>query len=551
MQHQLIDTMLDRVVSGLQRKQLTKPSRWAMACRVMGEPYPGKWNFKHHPWLLGMHDSTAEMNVGQKSAQMGYTETVLNLTFYNIDVKNVDCLYVLPAKTPGASNFSAGRFDRALELSPHLASMFSDVKNVGHKRAGSANLYIRGSRARSGLKEIPVGFIVLDEVDEMLQANIPLALERASGQVEWMAWLLSTPTIPGTGINKYYVESSQEHFHFKCPCCSVFTELIFPESVVICGEDEVDPELEKSHYICKECKNVLDHGKKIDFLFNGKWIESFKNRSSRGFHVNQLYSSARAGTAPNIVKSYFRSLKDPAEETEFYNSKLGLPHTVAGAQLNDEDIANHTQSYRNGKLTPRGIVTMGIDVGKYFHFEITDWIIGKVDGDDFSTDARARILLSGKHTDVNELSRLMLYWGISQAVIDANPDGRVSIQFANKHFGRVRLCTFNHHISGKDVHPGKMEEHNVQVNRTSWLDLALGRFRRPEAIIVPMDIDREFKEQLKVPCRIYKKDKDGNSIAYYESSGKDDHYAFARLYNEVAFKLSTKIGAARTIQSPL
>jgi phage terminase large subunit GpA-like protein len=131
-----------------------------------------------------MHDSEAELNVGQKSAQMGYTETVLNITFYNIDVRNIDCLYVLPAKTPDASDFSAARFDPALELSPHLSKIFSEVKNVGHKRAGTTNLYIRGSRSRAGLKSVPVGFIVLDELDEMTQENVRWLLkERRSGQL--------------------------------------------------------------------------------------------------------------------------------------------------------------------------------------------------------------------------------------------------------------------------------------------------------------------------------------------------------------------------------
>jgi phage terminase large subunit GpA-like protein len=140
MDHELARVFAKRIAEGLKRKNLTTCSRWACECRVMGQPFPGRWTFDHHPWLRGMHDSEAELNVGQKAAQMGFTETVLNIVFYHIDIKAVDCLYVLPAKTPDASDFSAARFDPALESSPHLASLFSDVKNVGHKRAGSANL---------------------------------------------------------------------------------------------------------------------------------------------------------------------------------------------------------------------------------------------------------------------------------------------------------------------------------------------------------------------------------------------------------------------------
>jgi phage terminase large subunit GpA-like protein len=220
MEHAIAKLMRERIASGLKRKSVTSCSKWAETYRFVDKPYVGNWSFRYLPWQRGMHDSDAPLNVGQKSAQAGYTETVLNRTFYMIDVKGVDCLYVLPSSTPDASDFSASRFDSALDLSPHLAAMFSDVKNIGHKRAGSSNLYIRGSRSRSQLKSIPVGFIVLDELDEMEQDNIPLALQRTAGQFESQVWMLSTPTIPDEGINKYFKTSNQEHFFFKCPGCS-------------------------------------------------------------------------------------------------------------------------------------------------------------------------------------------------------------------------------------------------------------------------------------------------------------------------------------------
>jgi 5-methylcytosine-specific restriction protein A len=234
-------TFLDRIVAGLRRKSVTQASRWATTYRVMGPPYPGQWTFKYHPWLKEMHDSKAEHNVGRKSAQMGFTETVLNLVFYNIDVLSVNCLYVLPALKPDATDFSASRFDPALELSDYLTKLFSDVKNIGHKRAGTTNLYIRGSKSRAGLKSVPVGLIILDEVDEMRQKNIPLALERSAGQLHKQDWMISTPTIPEYGIEKYFSETTKEHFFFSCPHCSKQIELIFPESMIITADNVGDP----------------------------------------------------------------------------------------------------------------------------------------------------------------------------------------------------------------------------------------------------------------------------------------------------------------------
>jgi len=150
-------------------------SKWAQTYRFKQGK---KMTFDLHPWSKAMHDSEASFNVGMKAAQMAYTETMLNCTFFKMDIEGVNCLYVFPNKNPDASDFSASRFDPALEESEHLKRMFSDVKNVGHKRAGPANLWIRGSKSRIGLKSIDPSFVVLDEVDEMDKDNIQLAFRR-------------------------------------------------------------------------------------------------------------------------------------------------------------------------------------------------------------------------------------------------------------------------------------------------------------------------------------------------------------------------------------
>ena len=217
--------LVERLVSGLRRSAVKTPSKWAETYRKVKD---GPWTFKHFPWLREMHDSTAFKNVGQKSAQMGFTETLLNLTFYAIDIRGLDCLYVLPNKNPDASDFSSGRFAPALALSPHLQNLFTDTDNVGHKRAGAANLYIRGSQSRAGLKSLPINYLLMDEVAEFVEENIPLAFARTDGQLEKRIWMVSTPTIDGHGIGKYWDDSDKRHFFFKCPSCSRRIELKFP-----------------------------------------------------------------------------------------------------------------------------------------------------------------------------------------------------------------------------------------------------------------------------------------------------------------------------------
>ena len=537
--HTLEQLLREKVAAGLKRKAIKTCSAWAQEYRVMGQPFPGKWGFKHHPWVKEMHDCTAEMVVGQKGAQLAYTETVLNKAFYNIDVLGVSVLYVLPASTPDASDFSKARFDPALELSEHLSILFSNVKNIGHKRAGSANLYIRGSRSRSQLKSLPVGLIILDEVDEMKQENVPLAFERTSGQVHKQVYLISTPTIDNYGINAFFRQSTQEHYFFPCPLCGVFTQLIFPDCLVITADDPTDREIEKTHIICKECKGVLDHNAKTDFLAKGKWVAEKPDRTVRGFHVSQLYSCTVKPAA--LAESYLKAQTNPADEQEFYNSKLGLTHIVEGARITKKDIEECTGDFKKKDVGVPGFVTMGVDVGKWLHYEIDQWFFdeSKISAD-INLVANCRLLTEGKVTHFEQLDDLMKKFGVSFCVIDANPERRKALEFAQRFYGRVRLCFYARGINTKVIHLHTEDEMTMNVDRTTWLDLSFSRFRR-RAIALPQDVSEEWKAHMKALVRIYSKDDQGNPVGSYVKGNEDDHFAHARVYSEMALPLGASL----------
>src|SRR5690606_17144495 len=132
-----------------------------------------------------------------------------------------------------------------------------------------------GGRSRSQLKSVPTALIILDEVNEMPEENIPLALERFSGQDVKQAMLLSTPDVPGHGINKYYMDSTMERFFFKCLFCGKHIEWKFPESIVITAERVTERSLRDSHYICYECKHPYTQEEKIEATSHGKFVAEF------------------------------------------------------------------------------------------------------------------------------------------------------------------------------------------------------------------------------------------------------------------------------------
>lgn len=538
--------MAERISSGLKRKSVTTPSRYACAYRVMSKPIPGLWSFKYHPWLKEPHDSTSPFTVVQKAAQLGFTEWALNVTFFKVDVESTDVLYILPSESD-ASDFSAGRFNPAIEASPYLSKLFSDVSNVGHKRAGQNNIYIRGSRSRSKLKSIPTGVVIFDEVDEMIQKNIPLALERASGQKVRQFLFLSTPTIEFTGINEYFIDTTQEHFFFRCPGCSRLIELTFPECLVITAERIDDPNVYNSHLKCSHCNKKLDHELKSEYFQKSEYVPTFSDRENRGFTVNQMYSCFLHPS--NLAISYLKGQKDDADLQEFYNSKLALPHTPTDAKIDDAMIQSCIRNYLKGITNKLPWVTMGVDVGKYLHVEIDEWNLPKIrtPGLDINDEATCRILFEGTVTTFEELDTLMRQYRVLACVVDRHPETREAYKFATRFWGRVLLCMYGRGLYGKQVQLGSESERTITVDRTSWLDLSLGRFKN-KTIELPLDLSDEYIKHIKNPVRVPQKDADGNPIVKYINTD-DDHFAHARNYSEIALPLAIGAGQVSNISS--
>lgn len=541
--------MLQRAAAQFERSSVQNASKWACKYRVMGKPIEGPWTFKYHAWLKEMHEADCVEAVGMKSAQGGFTEWLLNTALFRMDVFRESAAYFLPNKFPDASDFSATRFEKALDLSPHIRGMFTKSNNAGLKSTTFADLYIRGFNSPSALKSIPVPNLFYDEYDEMELDNIALSEERASGQFDKHLFKISTPTRANFGIHERYLASTQERFYFRCPHCSRFIVLEYPDNFVYIAED-----MERSHIICNLCKHQIDHKTK-HFLFTetGNWVaENLKVRrdDTRGFRINQLYS---ATVSPlEFARAISRAANDEFYEQELFNSKLGLPYTAKGSQVNDDDLNNCMTSDRqiHTPVTNYNLIrTLGIDVGKHFHFIVLEWAfapdfdLSKITSArvDYNNVCVPKLIRAGKTTDVKVLSEAMRTYQINHAVMDMNPEQRTARAFADEFPAHVNLCYYIYGNTGRVITKGKSDspitgEYQINAHRTVWVDTALSRFKS-KRILLPCDLDKEFKDHIKAPSRRYKKDRHGQVIATYDANSAD-HYAHALTYAEIALPLA-------------
>ena len=543
------------IADGLQDRTLTTCSRWAAKRRMMGEPFPGPYSWKFHPWVREMHDSWAGFNYAMKGAQLGVTECGINRALYTIDKLRRDVLYVLPTSL-NARDFSKSRFDAALSLSPYLKAIFTDTNTVELKRAGANSLYIRGSRGDSNLKSIPASELILDEVDEMAPKQIGLALERLSGQIHKHVWGISTPTIPEYGIHKLYKTSSQEHFFFRCPSCLRLTELVWPECIEIIGEGISDPRCKDSFLKCRECKNKLTHEAKPEWLSSGEWQPTISNpnRDIRGFHISQLYSFTV--TPGELVVAHFRGFGDELANKEFHNSKLGLPYIGTGARVTDDmidaAIRDHTTADDRPEVGGRRFITMGADQGKTGYIVINEWFIEGEPGNDINAVAIPKVLWFGKfgEDEWDILDDLMREWQVLYAVVDADPQINEARRFCKRFHGYAALCRYRRGQTAKEIAVSEEDTGApmLTVDRTNWLTATLGRFKsKPPRILLPRDLAFDFRDHLKNLVRTYERDDTGNPTATFVEVG-DDHYAHALAYSEIALPMAASITSSKDIK---
>ncbi len=552
---QLLDRLHHSLASGLLRKSASTCSKWAEEYVVVGKPIPGKVTWKWHPWSQEWHDYSGSWT-GMKAAQLAMTQSAIDRCLFTIDIRRNDVLYLLPKKNPDAADFSKSKFDAILDLSPHIANMFSNVRNVGHKQAGNTNFYVRGMRSRSGLKSISVGLIVFDEYDEMPTNNIALALERTSGYQESDKQIIkiSTPSIPQFGIAKEIANTSQEHWIFKCPKCGRLTQLLIndlknPECLVIHGDLNDERTLKQSHLRCLDCKRPLEHESKTDWLSrrNASWEPSAHGFEERGFLINQLYSTVLEPW--HIAKTLLLAQTDPAHEQELFNSKLGQPRTVAGAVVTDEMLTASTGTHSNNDPPRTGLITMGVDVGhKILYVNIDLWMMPTI-GPDLNSISTPRTIRSITVDSFFALDALMREYQVNHCVVDVDPAFRDAMLFANRFPSSVNLCRFIRTMSPKSISPSPKEgDEVVYVNRTYWLDISQTRYRRgTRGIILPYDRPRDYNTHIKALVRHEKKDDEGNLTSRYLSTGAD-HYAFARVYSEIALPLAVSTVESRDVK---
>ena len=534
--------LTNRIATKLTDASLTTCSRWAENRIVMPHPFRGPLSFDRFPWqkeILNIDEGTVTV---KKAAQIGFSVAGMIRALYVLDEKVNDVLYILP--TAGlAGDFSQGRMDAITALSPQLRDMFSVTNKVGLKVTGDrANLYIRGSVSKAGLVSVPIATAIIDEYDRCADNTYALVQERLSGQLQRYLFSLSTPTLPEFGIDKQHSQGSMEEFFFPCPSCGKQITLRWPDNVLITGDYAGDPECARSHYFCTECKAVLPHESKMEWLSKAHWVAARTNvKGHRSFSINQMFSTTVS--PEDMVNAYHKSQLSDLAAIEFKNQKLGEPHIAEGARLTDKIIDDCVdKTYRLGEDRPENstrMICMGIDVGTFLDCWIEEFKYDRAPGNMPYENSTSRVLQlvripTSDDSAWSQAANLMREWQVHHCCVDFQPDTMNARRFCRAFKNYASMVAYRRGTVGKEIKEVEDEQGVpcLTVDRTVFLDLALGRFHKQKRVL-PVGMPSVAREHLKAPIRTYEMDELGLPRGVYKSIA-DDHFAHAAAYCEIA-----------------
>jgi hypothetical protein len=489
-------------------------------------------SFKGKPFSLDGHEYLRELYerpfdgydylVLEKAAQMGASELAMTEVLWFCDrYPRTKTIYFMPSDEL-VRDFSHDRIKPVISASPRLSKIvggvFNDngIENVGLKHIGHSSLYMRGMFAKSKTKSIPADFIVFDELDEAKRSNKQQAIERLSHSDYQYVLELSTPTLPGYGIDEEWQDTDQRYWHLACRCPEgVVLEDTFPNCVGLrdgryflmcptCGKENLHP--------CEPARRGEYRG----------WFPKFPEREKRGYHLTQLFSVY-------IPLSKIMALWDSGRDREeFYNSKLGMPFAGDRMPLTLDVLracGGGSYPFIDRREVASDRIFIGADQGLTLHVVVTK---------EEANGSRRTLWLeriSGMNP-FNRLSELIERFKPTCTVVDAMPNSVPARELCYKHRNTYR-CFYND--TAKDPFNFDLDNRKVNANRTHMLDQMVQDWQQRK-YVVPDDrpeVEVAFAHLRSLAKLLETNPDTGISRWVYKHLG-EDHYAHAYNYERIA-----------------
>lgn len=384
-------------LDGIKPEPRLTVTQWADTHRYLSSKAsaaPGRWQTSRFPFLAEIMDdlsvtSAIQEVVVMKGVQLGFSESGFNLVGYVIDVAPGPILYVLPTKGVCEVN-SKTRVTPMLEASPSLREKIPVARardsgnTVMHKDFPGGHLAFAGGESAAGLRNMPIRFLVLDEIDaypldvDGEGSPILLAEKRTNNFPNKKIYKLSTPTIAGlSAIEKEFETTDQRYYFVPCPHCGADQDLKFPNLLWEWGKPET------VRYRCEHCGDLIEERFKTSMLANGTWRPTVPGNVShrrRGYHLNSLYSPYGFYSWEQAAREWEEAQGDTNKLKTFTNTILGETWAESSEVPDHQRLyKNNREDYAEGTVPDEvAVLTAGVDIQKdRIEGEVVGWAKGR------------------------------------------------------------------------------------------------------------------------------------------------------------------------------
>ena len=315
-------------------------SEWADNFRVLTSvsAEPGRWRTNRTPYLKEpmdrFTDPLIEKIVLCFGAQLGKTETELNMIGYALDQTSSPTMMVYPTDT--IAKFASDK---------RVQPMIKSVKSINDKFDENSKLLeldfnngnymvLVGANSPSSLSSRSIKYLFFDEIDKYpafagKEADpIKLATERTKTFVDKKIVMVSTPTVESGNIWQAFMSANERRqYYVPCPHCGVsqtlkFKQIKWPEE----HNDNADMIRDTAYYECEHCGEHIYDKHKMEMLRSGEWRavnESQSKVRSVSYHLSSIYSPWV--TFGDVAYEFKNSKGTPATLMNFINSWLAEP----------------------------------------------------------------------------------------------------------------------------------------------------------------------------------------------------------------------------------
>jgi hypothetical protein len=527
-----------------QATALTEVSKWiSRNTTINGRNF----SYKNHEYQPRILDSTARECVIRKCSQVGISELSIRKALALCGmIKEFTVVYTLPTATL-ASVLVRTRVNPVIEESAYLKGMLTGTDSVEVKQFGAGSfLYMKGAASSNAPISIPTDFLVHDELDFSDPLVISQYQSRLTHSLYKMRLKLSTPTIPGKGIDSAFMQSKR-HFNFaRCNHCNHYFIPDYYDHVKIPGYsgDLRDITKTRIHTInhteayveCPKC------GKKPNLAPKYReWVCENKdeNHVADGFQVSPF-------DCPNLITpSYLIEASTSYTNIgEFINFNLGLPHFSRESVLSPDEVQGViVNSYHEGSA----FTVMGVDLGKTCHITIARC----------SFDGAMQVV----HIEEVPLAQLKIryrelrtQYRVRAAVIDSLPytDMVMALQAEDMNLwacvytesSGVHLYTV--HKADQAPESGTQEMRQLNVSKDRTFDALMDFIRSGDFSKVSCQLDSVFVSH----CTDMRRVKDWSTkqqamkFKWVKSEQGEDHFWYSTSYAYLAkFMIGTVSGA--------